>query len=311
MKKSLFLTFFAAIGLLACSQPARKKAPVEPVSQNTLLWRISGKGLKQPSYLFGTMHMICASDIELSDSLRSAIRASEKVYLELDLDDMMQMISAMGKMKMRNDTTLRDLLTAAEYQEVKNYFDKKGGMIPFAMMEKFKPMLIESMIMEQSGKCENMIVMEQLVMEEAKRNRKDIKGLETMDFQISIFDSIPYGLQAKQLLKMVQAPDTSKGPDEMTVLTNAYRNQELKKMEELTTESDPTISQFTELLLYKRNENWVEKLQTLMARSPLVIAVGAGHLPGNRGVINLLKKAGYTVEPVRNDMIRKPKETKG
>ena len=310
MKKSFFLTFFAALGLLACSQPPRKKAVVEPVSQNTLLWRISGKDLKQPSYLFGTMHMICASDIVLSDSLRSAIRASEHVYLELDLDDMMQMFSAMGKMKMRNDTTLRDLLTAEEYHQVKAYFDTKGGLIPFAMMEKFKPMLIESMIIEQSGKCENMIVMEQLVMEEAKRNRKDIKGLETMDFQISIFDSIPYGLQAKQLLKMVQAPDTTKGPDEMAILTNAYRNQELKKMEELTTESDPTISQFTELLLYKRNENWVEKLKTLMANNGILIAVGAGHLPGDRGVINLLKKAGYTVEPVRNDMIRKPKEGK-
>jgi uncharacterized protein YbaP (TraB family) len=75
-------------------------------------------------------------------------------------------------------------------------------------------------------------------------------------------------------------------------------------MDELTKE-DPSIGEFTDLLLYDRNANWSKKLQELMPGSSLVIAVGAGHLPGKKGVLNLLREAGYTVEPVKNEMIKK------
>ncbi|HEU4472873.1 MAG TPA: TraB/GumN family protein [Flavisolibacter sp.] len=309
MKRSFWLTLFAALGFVACSQPAKTKTPVKPATDpNTLLWRISGNGLSKPSYLFGTMHMICANDIELSDSLRSAIRNSDKVYLELDMDDMFQMLGAMTKMSMRDDTTLADLLSLEEYKKVKDHFAEKGGLIPFSMLERYKPMLIGSMIIEQSANCENMIIMENLVMTAAKEYDKEVSGLETMDYQLGIFDSIPYKLQAQQLLKMVQGTAGGEDDQEMKLLTEAYRNQQLDKMDELT-KKEEGIQQFTELLLYNRNANWAKKLQALMAKNSLVVAVGAGHLPGEKGVINLLRKAGYKVEPVKNEMIkRKVKE---
>jgi len=306
MKRSFWLTVLVALGLGAAAQKQNTK-PASTSLPNTLLWKISGNNLQRPSYLFGTMHMLCANDIELSDSLKSAIRAADKVYLELDMDDMMQMMAAMTHMNMRSDTTLSDLLSPADYKKVKDYFEEHSGMIPFSVLERFKPLLIESMVMEQSPKCENMIVMEQLVMQEAKENDVEIKGLETMDYQLGIFDSIPYKAQAQQLVKMVS--DEKKGDTgeekEMEILTNAYRQQQLDKLDELTKKEDMGIKNFTDILLYNRNANWAKKLQTLMARNALVVAVGAGHLPGDKGVINLLRKAGYTVEPVKNDMIKK------
>lgn len=306
MKRSFWFTIFAAFGFVACSQPKTKSAPVKTsVTENTLLWRISGKNLSKPSYLFGTMHMLCADDIVLSDSLKKAISAADKVYLELDMDDMLQMLGAMSRMTMRDDTTLSDLLTPEEYKKVKSYFEEHNGLMPFSMLEKFKPMLIESMVMEKSFDCENMIVMEQLVMQEARLHSKEIKGLESMDYQLSIFDSIPYSLQAKQLLKMVNESGKSSDNEEMKKLTDAYRQQQLDKMDELTKSEDMGIGNFTDLLLYKRNITWAKKLEGLMAKNALVIAVGAGHLPGEKGVINLLRQAGYKVEPVRNDMIKK------
>src|ERR1700694_3091465 len=175
MKRSFWLTLFAAFGFAACGQAPKTKTAA-PAAGNTLLWRITGKNLEKPSYLFGTMHMICANDIELSDSLRSAIRQSDKVYLELDMTDMVQMLGAMAHMNMRNDTTLADLLTRDEYKKVKDYFEAHSSMMPFSMMERFKPLLLESMVMEQSPQCESMIVMEQLVMQEAKESDKEIKG---------------------------------------------------------------------------------------------------------------------------------------
>ena len=311
MKRFFLFALLASYGIAACSQPAKtRRAPDKMAAdENTLLWRISGKGLTKPSYLFGTMHMICANDIIVSDSLSDAIKRSDKVYLEVNMDDMMGLMMKVmmnpEALNMRGDTTLRDLLSAEEYKAVKNYFSSggMGSMIPFAILEKMKPFFLQAMMMEQGARCENMIVMEQLVMTEAKKHNKKIDGLETLEFQLGVFDKIPYKLQAQQLVKMATDTSTS-GGNEMQILGNAYRSQDLKKMFDLTL-SDSSIDQFADLLLYNRNTDWVNQLNTLMKTQSLVIAVGAGHLPGDRGVINLLRKAGYKVEPVKNDMIKK------
>src|SRR6476620_3755556 len=150
-----------------------------------------------------------------------------------------------------------------------------------------------------------MISMEQLIMEEAKSNDVTVKGLETMDFQLEIFDKIPYKLQAKQLYQVINHINDKGGEDEMQILTNAYRRQQLEKLEEITKKEDMGMSSFIDLLLYSRNANWAKKLHQLMQDKSLVVAVGAGHLPGAKGVINLLRTAGYKVEPVANEMIRK------
>ncbi|NTS43402.1 TraB/GumN family protein [Flavisolibacter sp. BT320] len=293
-------------GLVVNGQKQKQKAAPQPTVNNTLLWRISGKDLQKPSYLFGTMHMICADDIELSDSLRLAIQQADNVYLEIDMENLFEMMGAMQNMGMRNDTTLSDLLTTEEYSRIKKHFEEKGSMLPFSMLEKYKPLLTASMLAEQQvSSCDHVISMEQLIMKEAKRNSVDIQGLETMKFQLGIFDKIPYQLQAKQLYKMIVQAGDSGADSTMKMLTDAYRKQQLEKLEEITKQEDMGIQNFTDLLLYSRNIAWAEKLQSLMKEKALVIAVGAGHLPGKKGVINLLRQAGYKVEPVKNEMIRK------
>ncbi|RZK14258.1 MAG: TraB/GumN family protein, partial [Flavobacterium sp.] len=251
-------------------------------NNKTLLWKISGKDLKSPSYLFGTIHMICADDILVSDSLKAAIKQANKVYLELDMDNMFELMSVMNKMKMRGDTTLSQLLSADEYQKVKSFFTTNKGLIPFSMLETYKPMLSASTLMQGSLDCDNAQAMEQLVMKEAKRSGIGIKGLETMAFQMSIFDSIPYGLQAKQLLQYVENYGKDKENKEFEELTIAYRNQDLNKLDSLTKKEEGGIDQFTEIMLYNRNADWVKKLAALMPSGSLVVAVGAGHLPGDR-----------------------------
>jgi len=89
---------------------------------NTLLWKISGNGIEKPSYLFGTIHMLCKDDAFISNNLLSAIEKADRVYLELDMDNLFEMFGAMSKMKMNNDTTLADLLTPEEYRRVKEHF---------------------------------------------------------------------------------------------------------------------------------------------------------------------------------------------
>jgi uncharacterized protein YbaP (TraB family) len=204
-------------------------------------------------------------------------------------------------MKMKGDTTLRDLLNEADYEKVKNYFEEKGSMLPFSMLEQYKPILAASMLQSGALPCENTAAMEQVIMQHAKEHDKNIKGLETMAFQAGILDSIPYKLQAEQLLQYIN--ETSKGENgnsELSQMWKAYNEQDLDKLEELLVKSDIGINNYTDILLYRRNNNWVTRLKSLLPRKSLLVAVGAGHLPGEQGVINLLRKAGYTLTPVEN-----------
>jgi uncharacterized protein YbaP (TraB family) len=207
-------------------------------------------------------------------------------------------------MKMRNDTTLADLMDKKDYERVKTFFQEKSGLLPFSMLETYKPLLAVSTLAESSIPCESAVAMEQLIMEEAKKNNKNIKGLETMAYQAGIFDSIPYKIQAEQLIKYVDSSAVEKDEEskEFNELADAYKKQDLNKLEELSNKNDIGVSNFSEILLYNRNRNWVEKLKSLLPAKPLLIAVGAGHLPGEKGVINLLRKAGYIVKPIRNNM---------
>ena len=273
---------------------------------NTLLWQISGNGLSRPSYLFGTIHMICSEEALLSDSLKTAIVNSDAVYFEVDMDNLFEMLGVMRKMKMRNDTTLADLLTKEDYSKVKDYFEKNETLLPFSVLETCKPLLAASMLMEGNTGCETPEAMEEVIMKEAKKHNKNVKGLESMSFQMSIFDTIPYKMQAMQLVKYVDDADkgTSDDAQDYDKLMQAYRDQDLSKLEELTKTTDMGMANFTDILLYNRNKNWVEKLKTILPDHSVVVAVGAGHLPGDKGVINLLRKAGYTVKPVPNKVKR-------
>ncbi|HEY0732604.1 MAG TPA: TraB/GumN family protein [Chitinophagaceae bacterium] len=298
MKKLLTLGLISILGLAALAQT--------PADNKTLLWKISGNGLEKPSYLFGTIHMICNDGgLEISDSLKSAIRSADQVYLELDMDNMFELMSVVTKMKMNGDTTLADLLSPEEYRKVKDFFNTHTGLIPFAMLETYKPLLTASTLMQSTMECDNSISMEQLIMKDAKAKGKPVKGLETMAFQMSIFDSIPYMLQAKQLVQFVEDYDKKHDGKEFEELTQAYMTQDLEKLEKLTTKESEGMEAFTEILLYKRNETWVKKLSGIFPKGSYVVAVGAGHLPGDRGVISLLRKAGYTVEPVKNEMLKR------
>lgn len=288
--------------LAGCPKKQQKNVSATNTTiENTLLWQISGNGLTKPSYLYGTMHLLCADDAMLSDSLKNIIQKSDEVYFEVDLDNLIEMFGVLAKMKMKGDSTLADLLSKPDYEKVKEYFESKGSILPFSVLETYKPILALSTLQEGSMGCDATAMMEQVIMKEAKVSSKKIKGLETMAYQASVLDSIPYKLQAEQLVSYIE--NINKQDDtELSEMMDAYRRQDLKKLEELTMKMDVGIANFTEVLLFKRNRNWIVKLKEILPGKTLLVAVGAGHLPGDQGVINLLRKSGYTVTPVENKL---------
>jgi len=294
MKRISALLLLGLATLPALAQKTNQK--------NTLLWKISGNGIEKPSYLFGTIHMLCKQDAFLGDNLVKAIDKADKVYLELDLDNLFELLGIMTKMKMRNDTTLADLLTPEEYQKIKTHFEKNVSMLPFSVLETYKPLVASSLLMESAVVCDEQVAMEQLVMEEAKKKGKKIEGLETMAYQMSMFDSIPYKIQAQELYKNIadNGKTENETNKELNSMMQAYREQDLDKLGEMIAKSDEGMMQYEDILLNNRNRNWVVKLKSILQDKSLVIAVGAGHLPGEKGLINLLRKEGYKVTPVEN-----------
>ena len=298
----IILLIVAALGVSAQKAVINKKnnkdRPASVVLENTLLWEISGNHLTKPSYLFGTMHLLCAADAQLSDSLRFAISNAQQIYFEIDLDNMMETLGAMRYLNMNNNTKLSDLLTEEEYARVIAYFKKNKTMLPMSMMERLKPYFITSLISESKFPCAEKDGMEQVIMKEAKKDQKPINGLETVQFQASVFDSIPYKRQAKDLLKMIDSAGVA-GDSSDAQLVEVYKKQDLNKMQELTADEEG-MGEFLDLLLYNRNANWAKKMPAIMRDAPALFAVGAGHLGGEKGVINLLRKSGFAVRPMKH-----------
>jgi uncharacterized protein YbaP (TraB family) len=287
--------------------PAQVKAPektaVAGSQANSLLWEISGNGLQQPSYLFGTMHILCVQDAQLSDSLQFSIDKAEKTFFEVDMDNPAELLGIFKYIRMNDNKKLSDLLTVAEYDRVKKYFSEHKSMLPLSMMERFKPYFIAAMLSESKMPCETKNGMEEVILREVKKEQKEVGGLETMAFQASVFDSIPYTEQAKELLKTI---DSAGKDDVMTEkMLDVYRQQNLSEIEKITNQEETGLGSYLDLFLYGRNLKWIPVMDSAMKTGPTLFAVGAAHLPGERGVIELLKKAGYILRPMKHAVYQK------
>jgi uncharacterized protein YbaP (TraB family) len=280
----------------------QKTVPAENINHanlnTSLLWEVSGKGLTAPSYLYGTMHIVCAEDTKMSEGLKTAIKKAKQVYFEIDMDNMEEMMSVMKYARMTNGLKISDLVSADDYQKLEDYFKNNKSALPFAMMSRFKPYFITAIISEGIMACKQKVSVEQMIMSEARQYDKEVNGLETLEFQASIFDSIPYEKQAADLVMYVDSIDKFR---QITVeMTEMYRKQDIDHMDSLMEKSDPGMMQYMDLLLFDRNKRWASQIPEQMFNMPTLFAVGAGHLGGEKGVISLLKQQGFTVKPLDN-----------
>ena len=263
---------------------------------NTLLWEISGKGLKQPSYMFGTFHLLCKDDIKFSTNLQTAVKESKEVYFEMDLDDPANTLGGMFFMNMKNKT-LEDLYTTDELEKVSRFF-KDSLKMNLSFFNKMKPMMLEALLYPRMMPCKTPSGVEMELMTIAKKEKKEIKGFETIEFQSSVFDSIPYDVQAKALLKDIDS--TEKYKVYFSNMVSIYKNQETAKLAQLIADSTFSGGENDDVLLKNRNTNWVKQLNKILKDNNIFMGVGAAHLFGKDGLVVLLRKEGYTVRPIEN-----------
>ena len=264
---------------------------------NSLLWEISGNGLAAPGYLFGTFHLLCKDDIHFGEALKQAITNSKEVYLELDLDDPATLMGGLMLMNMKGGKKLKDLYTEEEYKRVSTFF-KDSLKTPIGLFQQMKPEFLAALLYPKMMPCNTSASVEESIMQLAKAGGKQIKGLETMAFQASIFDSIPYEKQAEELLHTIDSMEQAR--IYFGLMLTAYKEQRFDKIENIINDPGFGSTENQDVLLDNRNKNWVEQLKEIMKKGPVFTAVGAGHLVGKNGLIALLRAEGYTVRALNN-----------
>ena len=300
--------FLLAIALAGCH--SSKKITYSPdqviPAEKALLWKISGNGLKKPSYLLGTIHLIPKDKFQFSDATYDALADSRRVTFEIDMKEMTNIaaqFSLLSKAFMSGGKTLKDLLTPEDYTFVKQKLDTKG--MPSTMLERMKPMFLSMMFSSEEGgedglNSGNMTSVEMEVYQIVRKRKLESAGLETVGYQMAIFDSIPYEAQAKMLVHSlrsdVASEKTEGGESELDRMLNLYRAQDINAMQSILSDEAFGLKTYEDLLLKKRNYNWIPVMGRMMRDKPTLFAVGAGHLGGINGVVALLRKEGYRVE---------------
>lgn len=264
--------------------------------ENTLLWKISGNGLEQPSYLYGTVHITC--NAELSSKIKTALDETSQLYLELDMDDPSLQANMMQGMMMKDGVTIKSLLSEEEYNLVNSFIVDEIGM-SLEMLNNMKPFLVGSMFYMKMLDCPIQSFEDEL-MKVSKAQQEEIYGLETVEEQLAVFDAIPYEDQVKDLVRSAK-DKLAYDKEYFNKLLDVYAKEDLNAlMEMMNDDAFETMANFEDELVNKRNKNWIPKIEAIAKEEPTFFGVGAGHLGGKEGVIMLLRKQGYTISPVMN-----------
>lgn len=290
MKKILMLICSAMLWFVASAQ---------------VCYKVSGNGLSEPSYLFGTHHLSPLKIYTDNDKAKEAFEASKQVVGEIDMTvNQMEMAMKMQPyMIAPADSTLSKVLTADEYAVTKKFFEEYSPQpgLTLEMMDLLKPSavmqtLAVSLIMKNMPEYNPAEQLDTYFQVQGKKGGKKILGLETVEFQADmLYNMHSIRKQAEQLMEMVNDPQ--KSIDEANELNKAYFAQDMQKMYEFSIEceSDPV---FFEKLLLNRNADWITKLPAIMSEGSSFIAVGCLHLVGEYGLIKMLRDKGYVVEAI-------------
>lgn len=294
MKKTLLFVLLFCITLGAKAQ---------------LLWKISGNGLDRPSYVIGTHHLAPLSIKDSIASLQQVIDQTEQVYGELVMEDATNPESVMKMqqaMVLPADTTLKSLYTQAQYDTIASVVKTYLG-VDLALFDKLKPAAVSTQLalalaMKSLKGFNPQEQLDTWFQTQARQAGKKVGSLETIDMQVNVlYNSQTLARQA--LLLHCAATHIEQGIDQTLRMTNAYMKQDLDGflsiIEEKINNSCDSTPEEQEALIYGRNANWARQLPEIMKQTPTLFVVGAGHLPGPKGLLNLLQEQGYRVEAMK------------
>jgi len=279
-KKSLLITL-----ALLCS--------VCMAFSQSMLWKVSGKNMKSPSYLYGTIHIMDDRVFAFDSTVICAFDACEAFAAEVLLDE----INAKGlrqAMMMPKGKVLTDLLSKEDFALLDSLCKAKLGASAI-FMNGMKPFFVASAIQQADLPQDQENALDIFLLKNAREKGKLCFGVEEYMDQIRAIDAISMKDQIEMLKSILH--DTAAVAQEFEQMLDAYLGFNLDKMTEML--KDPELpKEFETVLINKRNITMAKQFDKIANEHTLFCAVGAGHLGGKKGVIALLRKKGYTVEPV-------------
>lgn len=262
--------------------------------ENSLLWEISGNGLKESSYLFGTIHMIGKNDFFVRDEVDSVFSKCNQVAFEIDLDDVAQLNSMQAWLNLPEDLTMDAIIPPDQYNKIKIFFADSMGLDikdfntqkPFALYQQFLYGLEKS---EQES-------YEIYFLMKCISSQKTVVGLEPISDEFRVMDNISYEEQIRWVIEGIDSINAYRS--DFKELIHAYQEEDLYKLKLILQEDPVVMGEFEDALLDQRNQKWIAEILKLTEQMPTFIAVGAMHLPGENGLISLLREKGFTVKPI-------------
>ncbi len=279
-------------------------------AQAQLLYTISGNGLEKPSYIVGTYHLAPASFADSIPGLRTAQEQCEQVYGELEINALLNPDSTalvQQAMLLPEGMKLSQILTPDEMKRVKDYAQKKFGFTASILMQQAEGMTPIGLTTQfellncvmKTGQIDVSNVLDISLQRDAQKSGKMTGGLESLSLQMNVLYQGKSMERQKQLLLCLV--DHSDFDDMMSdSIIKSYFAQDLEGVKnamdmKMDNDCDNTPDE-EEQLINGRNANWMVQMPAIMQAKSTLFVVGAGHLPGEKGMLNLLRQAGYQVE---------------
>jgi len=261
-----------------------------------LLYQISGNGLTKNSYIFGTIHTMPKEDFKMPKKVLDALKSSEMVALEIDLNMTMSEQIELAKMTLLpNGETLKNYMTDSAYTKLKSYcMDSLAWKeAKFEKYSHMKPFFFSSVVLQEKIGKQKSFEME--FQKLAKQYDKPLMGLETVMYQMETIDRI-------SIKDQIPFMDDFSNMSDFDVMFDLYMKEDIKGLYTLISSETDMLPEFNHWFLDVRNANWIPVIEKQIHQQGTFIAVGAGHLGGTNGVLELLRKQGYAVDGISDQL---------
>lgn len=283
--RTLLSAFFVLFSVVSFSQ---QKLP------NTFLWRISGKGLKQPSYVYGTMHLQDKRLFQFGDSVYTALEKTEGLATELDFRELFDTLIKNSAQRAEKELLLSRTKVKLDRSKLNPSADsllRQFGVKGNTVSKKELKTIRDYRLRKYLSDAEMPTIMDGFLVGLALRQDKWTGGIEDVSDQTSLLDEIGGDLEPGSVLQPEQ--DFQRGIESMIRI---YTTQDLAKIEQIAVNAYSREER--DAVLTHRNVKMAFRMDSLSNVRPTFFAVGVAHLPGDSGVISLLRNRGFTVEPV-------------
>ena len=282
-------------------------------AETTSLWKVTGDDSGPSIYLAGSIHILSEDDHPLHPAFEAAYRAVDDLVLEIATnEDPESETLALEKGMYGKGRKISDDLSPQMYTELGKYL--KGVGLPPTAMDGFRPWMASmtisiTEIMKMGGRPE--LGVDTFFEERAVKDGKTVRGLETTEFQIGLFAKLNKEEQEKMLGATLK--DMATVETDFPKMVKAWRQGDDATVEQMIDDSMSGSPQFRKELLDNRNENWAKKIKEyIKGDKDIMVIVGAAHLVGEKGLIELLKVSGLRVErwSEKKDKEKKPSNKK-